>query len=85
MKYKTDYQKSWEKFKKSRVYHQDMTALFEKGILHPFSSNILQSAFDAGYNENLQEQKRIISLIKSRNADVAELNTIIEKGKIKNQ
>lgn len=46
----TNYSKAWEAFKATKEYHRAMTSMFEKGIINPYSQNILRIAFEAGWN-----------------------------------
>lgn len=46
----TNYAQAWQEFKKSDQYKELRSALAAKRIDAPYSDNILQLAFNAGWN-----------------------------------
>lgn len=47
---KTDYQITWENYLSSTDYKRAEEAMIKKGIKQPYLNNILQGAFEAGWN-----------------------------------
>lgn len=50
----TPYSKAWKEFKRTKEYKRGMEEMLKRGMIQPYISNILQTAFAAGYNSNKQ-------------------------------
>jgi uncharacterized protein YutE (UPF0331/DUF86 family) len=50
----TDYAKAWKEFIESDDYINCIKKLSQKGVLNPYASNILRTAFDAGWNSKIK-------------------------------
>ena len=51
----TDYAKAWRAFVESDDYARCIKNLYQKGVINPYSSNILRTSFDAGWNAKNKE------------------------------
>jgi len=51
--FQTPYAKAWAEFKESSSYQSLVKTMQDKGFNHPYLDNILRTAFDAGWNNNI--------------------------------
>ena len=52
----TEYTQAWEAYKASPEHKRSEGAMLEKGMKQPYIDNILQSAFECGWNNKPKPQ-----------------------------
>jgi hypothetical protein len=53
----TEYAKAWKAFTENDEYARCIRNLYQKGVINPYSTNILRTAFDAGWNSKTKKDE----------------------------